>query len=59
MKSHFVSVRFKNVFGMDYVFEGRVKGRLEPDGKVTISFTKLFRNAFGFDLPAYSSFLHG
>ena len=59
MKSHFVSIRFKNVFGKDYIFQGRVLGRQEADGRVTINACKLFRNAFGFELPDYTSFLIG
>lgn len=58
MKKHFVSIRFKNVYGTDYLFEGLVTGK-DVDGKVTISPEKLFYNVWGFNLPPYTSYLWG
>lgn len=52
MKSHFVSIRFDTPFG-NFVFEGRVKGVIR-NNRFVIDPNKLFRNAFGFDLPTRS-----
>jgi len=57
-KKHFVSIRFKNVYGTDYLFEGLVTGK-EVDGKVIVSPNKIFKQTWGFDLPDYTSMLIG
>jgi hypothetical protein len=58
MKKHFVSIRFKNVYGTDYLFEGLVTGK-EVDGKVIVCPNKIFKQTWGFDLPDYTSMLIG
>ena len=49
MKKHFVNIRWQTELG-NFVFVGLVRG-LDVGGKLVISDRKLFRNAFGFDLP--------
>jgi hypothetical protein len=50
MKKHFVSLWFTNVWGKNYVYTGLVTG-LEVNGKLVVSPNKIFKTAFGFDLP--------
>lgn len=57
-KKHFVSIKFKNVYGTDYLYQGLVTGN-EVDGKVTISADKIFKQTWGFDLPDYTIMIIG
>ena len=56
-KKHFVSYRFALPCGENYIYQGLVTG-VEHAGKVLISVNKLFKNAFGFDMPAHT-IIHG
>lgn len=52
MKSHFVSLWFE-IGRKNYFFSGRVIGK-EVNGKIVVSPDKLFKKAFGFELPDYA-----
>lgn len=51
-KKHWVSLWF-DVQGKHFHFCGLVTG-VERDGHLVVSYTKIFKAAFGFDLPIYS-----
>ncbi len=53
MKKHLVSLRF-DVNGTHYLFSGLVTGKMF-NGKFTVSPSKIFKQVFGFELPAHST----
>ena len=53
MKQHFISVWFDLPDNRHYAYTGLITGK-EVNGKLIVSFDKLFKNAFGFEMPAHT-----
>lgn len=58
MKKHLVTLWFDLPNGESYSFIGLVSG-LEINGKIVVSQSKIFKQAFGFDLPSHSRVIWG
>lgn len=53
MKKHLVSLWFSTPSSGDYAYNGMITA-IERNGKTVIDANKLFKSAFGFELPAHT-----
>lgn len=54
MKKHLVNIWYSGVYGQNYVFRGLVNEVIGDNGKAIVYPCSIFKQAFGFDLPAHS-----